>query len=157
MQNFEAVLAEHHLFKDLDQRYIKLIAGCASFVRFRSGEVIFREGEDADIFYIIREGKVTLELTFVLGEKPTVIQTIGEGDVLGWSWIFPPYRWRLDARAVEHTEAIALDGKFLRAKSSEDQNLGYELTKRFSHIMEQRLQAIRKLQLLERHNKDYEL
>ena len=157
MQNFEAILAEHHLFKDLAQRYLKLIAGCASYVRFKSGQVIFREGEEVNNFYIIRQGKVTLELTFVIGEKPTVIQTIGEGDVLGWSWLFPPYRGRLDARAVEHTEAIALDGKYLRTKCEEDQNLGYELTKRFANIMQQRFHAIRQLQLLERHKKDYDL
>lgn len=157
MQTLEPILSKHPLFKDLDQRYLQLLVGCASDVRFDAGEFIFREGEEANHFYIIRQGKVTLEVVFVLGGEPTIIQTLGEGDVLGWSWLFPPYRWRFDARAVALTVAIAMDGKYLRTKCEEDQNLGYELTKRFANIMGQRFQAIRQLQLMERHKKDYDL
>jgi hypothetical protein len=73
---------------------------------------------------------------------------LGEGEILGWSWLIPPYNWHFDARAVELTRAIALDGKCLRNKCEQDHDLGYELLKRFAHIMEQRLQATR-LQLLD--------
>jgi CRP-like cAMP-binding protein len=116
-------------------------------VRFNAGETIFREGEDADKFYLIRQGKVALE-TAVPQRGSVIIQTLGEGEVLGWSWLVAPYRWRFDARATELTRAIALDGKCLRGRSEEDHDLGYELMKRAAQIMEQRLQAAR-LQLLD--------
>jgi len=124
-----------------------LIVGCAANVRFEAGEYIFREGEDANQFYIIRHGKVALEL-FTPERGVLTIQTLGAGDVLGWSWLFPPYRWRFDARALELTRAIALDGTCLRNKCDEDHNLGYELVKRFAQIIIERLQATR-LQLLD--------
>jgi CRP-like cAMP-binding protein len=147
MQNLEPFLAEHPFFKDLDRRYLELIVGCASNVRFDAGDFIFREGEEADRFYIIRHGKVALEV-FAPGRGSITVQTIGEGDVLGWSWLFPPYRWHFDARALELTRAIALDGKCLREKCEEDHDLGYELVKRVAQIIMERLQATR-LQLLD--------
>jgi CRP-like cAMP-binding protein len=79
---------------------------------------------------------------------PIIVETLGEGDILGWSWLIPPYNWHFDARAVELTRAIALDGKCLRTKCEADHDLGYELLKRFTNIMEQRLEATR-LQLLD--------
>ena len=76
-----------------------------------------------------------------------IIQTLDEGDVLGWSWLFPPYRWMSSAKAIELTRAIALDGKCLRGKSEEDHDFGYELLKRFARVIQERLQATR-LQLI---------
>ncbi len=75
-------------------------------------------------------------------------QTVAEGDVLGWSWLFPPYRWVFDAQALELTRALVFDGTCLRGKCEDDHNLGYELMKRFAHVVVQRLQATR-LQLLD--------
>ena len=147
MQTLEPMLAEHPFFKDLDLRYLELIIGCASNVRFDAGQFIFREGQEANQFYLLRHGKVTLEI-FVPGRGSLTIQTLREGDVLGWSWLFPPYHWHFDAQAIELTRAITLDGKCLRTKCEEDHALGYELLKRVSHIMMQRLQATR-LQLLD--------
>lgn len=147
MQTLEPILAEHPFLKGLDAQYLKLLVGCASNVRFNAGQFIFREGEEANEFYMIRQGKVALE---ILGAErgPITVQTVGEGDVLGWSWLIPPYRWRFNARALELTRAIALDGKCLRTKSEEDHNLGYELLKRFASIIVDRLEATR-LQLLD--------
>jgi len=147
MQTLEPILAEHPFLKGLEPQYIKLLVGCASNVRFNAGQHIFREGEDANQFYMIRQGKVAIEILAV-ERGPIIVETIGEGDVLGWSWLIPPYRWRFDARALELTRAIALDGKCLRAKSEEDHNLGYELLKRFSSIIVDRFEATR-LQLLD--------
>lgn len=146
-QTLEPLLAEHPFLRGLEPRYVALLAGCAANVRFDAGEYIFREGEDANEFYIIRHGKVALEL-FTPERGILTIQTLGAGDVLGWSWLFPPYRWRFDARARELTRAIALDGTCLRRKCDEDHSLGYELVKRFAHIIIERLQATR-LQLLD--------
>jgi CRP/FNR family cyclic AMP-dependent transcriptional regulator len=147
METLQRILAEHPFFKGLEMPYLQLLAECASNVRFNAGEVIFREGEEADLFYLIRQGKVAVEM-FAPNRGPVIIQTLGEGDLLGWSWLIEPYRWRFEARAVELTRAIALDGECLRLKCEEDHSLGYELMKRIAHVIEHRLQATR-LQLLD--------
>lgn len=147
METLEPILAEHPFLKGLAPQYLKLIVSCATNVRFDAGQYLFHEGEPADKFYMIRQGKVAVEIQGA--ERGSItIQTIGEGEVLGWSWIIPPYRWRFDGRAVELTRAIALDGKCLRGKAEEDHNFGYELLRRFSNIIVQRLEAAR-LQLLD--------
>ena len=127
--------------------HLMAIAECAHPVTFASGEYVFHEGDPANHFYIITYGQVSLEL-HVPGRGSHVIQTVGKDEVLGWSWLIPPYHWHFDARAVELTRAIALDGKCLRTKCESDHDLGYELLKRFTNIMEQRLEATR-LQLLD--------
>ncbi len=147
METLEPILAQHPFLKNLELQHLQLIVGCAANVRFDARQFIFREGAEAKQFYIIRHGKVGLE-TFVPGRGPITIQTLGEGDVLGWSWLFAPYRWHFDARALELTRAIALDGECLRGKCESDHDLGYELVKRFANVMMQRLQATR-LQLLD--------
>jgi CRP-like cAMP-binding protein len=147
METLERILAEHPFFKGLEEPYLQLLVGCASNVRFNAGEVVFREGEEANRFYLIRQGKVAVE-TFAPSRGPIIVQTLGEGEVLGWSWLVAPYRWRFDGRAVELTRAIALDGECLRGKCEEDHNLGYELMKRVAHVMEKLVEATR-LQLLD--------
>jgi len=142
METLERILVEHPFFQGMQDEYLKLLAGCASNVRFNAGEFVLREGEEAHQFYLIRHGKVALEV-FAPERGSITIQTLGEGEVLGWSWLVPPYRWRFDARAIELTRAIALDGKCLREKSEKDCCLGYELLKRFSQVMVEHLQATR--------------
>lgn len=147
MQTLEPILAAHPFFKDLDPDYLQLAVGCASNARFDAEQFICREGEEANQFYLIRHGRVALEIS-VPGRGPLIVQTLEPGDILGWSWLFPPYHWHFDARAVELTRAIALDGKCLRAKCEEDHDLGYELLRRFSNVIMRRLQATR-LQVLD--------
>jgi len=147
MRSLQSVLEKHKFFEGMETSYLELITGCASNVRFKTGELIFREGEIANHFYIIRQGEVALEIP-VPGRGSITTQTLGEADVLGWSWLYPPYRWFLNARALESVRAIALDGECLRTKCDEDPRLGYELMKRFSYIVMQRLQATR-LQILD--------
>lgn len=147
MESLEPILSEHAFFKDLPPAYLKIVVGCASNVKFDEGEFLFREGGDADKFYLIRHGRIALKI-FTTHKGPVTLQTIGPGEVVGWSWLIPPYRWHFDAQATELTRAIALDGKCLRGKCDDDHSLGYELMKRFTHIMEERLQATR-LQLLD--------
>ncbi len=146
METLKPILAAHPFFRDLEERHLDLIVGCASNVRFDAGEFIFRYGEEANHFYLIRGGMVALEM-FVTGRGPVKVQTLDEGDVLGWSWLVPPYRWMFDAHATEMTRAIALDGKCLRNKCEQDHDLGYQLLKRFVTIVQERLDAAR-LQLL---------
>jgi CRP/FNR family cyclic AMP-dependent transcriptional regulator len=147
MESLERILSDHPFFSDLDRRYLPLIVGCASNVRFREGEYLFHAGGEADKFYLIREGKVALEV-LPPNRPPITIQTVSEGEVVGWSWLIPPHKWKFDARAAEPVRAFTLDGKCLRAKCEEDHDLGYAFLKRFAHLTAQRLQATR-LQLLE--------
>ena len=146
-QTLERVLVEHPLLKGCEPHYIQLLVECASNVRFNTGEIIFRQGEEADLLYLIRHGRVALEIPDAT-RGSIIIQTLTEGDFLGWSWAITPYRWHFDARAVELTRAIALDGKCLRDKCEVDHDLGYEVMRRVTHVMEARLQATR-LQLLD--------
>jgi CRP-like cAMP-binding protein len=142
MKTLEGILAKHPFFRRLNPRYHQLVVGCASNVRFNAGEFIFREGGEANTFYLIREGKVALEIV-ARGHGSLTIETLSGGEMLGWSWLIPPYRWRFDARAVEMTRAIALDGECLRAKCEEDHELGYELVKEVASTLGQRLDATR--------------
>jgi CRP/FNR family transcriptional regulator, cyclic AMP receptor protein len=107
IENLEQLLAEHPFLQGMVKDYLQLVTGCAKNVRFEAGQVIFREGEVADQFYLIRDGKVALEVfTPERGSAP--ILTLDEGDALGWSWLIPPYKWRFDARAIETTRAFVL-------------------------------------------------
>ena len=146
METLERILSEHAFFAGMKEQYMDLLVGCASNVRFDAGQFILREGEEANKFYLIRQGQVALEV-HAPGRGSITIQTLGAGEILGWSWLVPPYYWRLDARAVELTRALALDGKCLREKCEKDHDLAYELLKRFSQVMVDHLTATR-LQLL---------
>ena len=147
METLEPILAKHPFLKGLEPEHLKILVGCASNVRFNAGQFLAHEGEEANEFYMIREGKVAVQIQGA-ERGPIIVQTIGEGEVLGWSWLIPPYRWRFDVKALELTRAIALDGKCLRTKSEEDHDLGYELLRRFAGIIVERLEAAR-LQLLD--------
>ncbi len=147
MEDLKSILAQHQFFKGLQEEYLKLIVGCASNVRFDTGKMILREGEEANNFFLIREGKVSLQL-MTPNRGPVTIETLGDGDILGWSWLIPPYTWHFNAKAIETTRMIALDGKCLRGKCENDHHLGYELMKRFSEIIIKRIDSTR-LQLLD--------
>jgi CRP-like cAMP-binding protein len=147
MENLKTTLAEHPFMQNFDVHHLELVTGCASNVKFNAGSYLFREGENAEKFYIIRSGKVAIEL--YAAERGIIpIQTVGRGEILGWSWLIPPYTWHFDAKALELTRAIALDGKCLRKKCETDLALGYEFMKRIAYIMEERLTSTR-LQLLD--------
>lgn len=138
-----ATIAEHRLFKDLAPQYLALLAEVAMFKEFAADEVIFREGDPANRFYLILDGEVALE-SAPRDRPPVVLQTIGRDDVLGWSWLFPPYYWHFDARATEPTKAIFFYGTWLRENCERDRDFGYEMMKRMSAVMIERLQATRR-------------
>ena len=142
-----ALLASHPMFAGLDEADLDLIAGCGQNAHVSPGVMLFEEGGRADTFYVLRRGKVTIE-THAPQRPAIVISTLGEGDVVGWSWLFPPYRWQFDARVIEPTSAIALDGACIREKCETDTRLGYRLMQRFARLAGERLQATR-LQLLD--------
>jgi CRP-like cAMP-binding protein len=151
METLEPLLASHPFLKGLEPDHLKLIVGCALNKVFEPGDYLAHEGQDADLFYFIREGRVVVEIYSPL-HGPIVIQTLTGGEILGWSWLVPPYHWRFDARAVEQTRAIVMDGKCLREKCEKDHDLGYELMKRFAEIIADRIEATR-LQLMDIYGK----
>ena len=141
------ILSEHPFIKELGDEYLNVITPYASIVRFNPGEFIFHTDEDADRFYLIRHGKVAIE-TDIPGHGPVIIQTIGEGEILGWSWFAPPYKWHFDAQAVELTRAIAIDAKSLRDRIENDSKLGFMIEKYLAKVIGQRMEATR-MQLLD--------
>ncbi len=148
MHDLLPFLAEHDFFQGLDEKYLPLLVGCAKNVRFEPEQIIHREGEPADEFYLIRKGKVRVEIHSI-GIGPVVIQTLTDGDVFGSNWLIPPYKWLFDYRAVERTRALSMDGKCLRGKCDEDHDLGYALMMRFSQVLSKRLYMTRMQLLLE--------
>ncbi len=146
MEGLERIVKEHPFFAGMKDEYTNLIAGCAKNVRFEAGQFVFHEGEPADQFYLLRSGRVALQIS--APERVLTIQTVGESEIVGASWLVPPYRWGMDAKALELTRAISMDAACLRGKCEDDHSLGYELMKRFMPILIQRLQASR-LQILD--------
>lgn len=147
MEMINDLLMKHPFFLGLDPHFIQFISGCGKNSIFKSGEYLFKEGEQANEFFVIRQGNVALEISSPETGNIT-IQTLHAGELLGWSWLFPPYQWHFHARAVENVRAISFNGKCIREKCEENYHLGYELMKRFAQIFGQRLQATR-LQLLD--------
>jgi CRP/FNR family cyclic AMP-dependent transcriptional regulator len=147
METMEPILAAHPFFKDLDSRHLKLILGCARRESFNPGEFLSREDEEARLFYVVYHGRVAVEI-FSTRRGPVTIQTLGEGDVLGWLWFQKPYHWHLDARALELTRVISLEVQCLLSKCDADPELGYELMKRYAHWLAVQFR-VTKLQLMD--------
>ena len=147
MRTIETLLGDVPIFRDMPPEALDLLSGCASNVRFADDEMLFREGDDADVFYVIRHGRVALE-TFVPARGPVTIETIDPGEVVGWSWLFAPYRWHFDARSLGLVRATQFDAACLRAKCEQDPAFGYDLILRFTQVLIERLQWTR-LRLLD--------
>lgn len=146
MNNLEPILKNHPFFHGLKQEYFDIVLSCASNARFKEGGIIFREGDETNEFYLIRQGKVAIDIT-TSGCNFVTIQTLLDGEIVGWSWLIPPHRARFHCRAVSDTRAIALDGKCLREKCETNHDLGYELLKRLAKVFTERLENTR-IQLL---------
>jgi CRP-like cAMP-binding protein len=142
VHTLDQIVAESPIFAGLEPAQLELIAGCARNTGFARGERLFREGDPADTFYLVRRGRVALTIHAGARGELTV-ETIERGDVVGWSWLFEPYRWHFDAVAVEEVRAVAFDGACLRGKCADDNALGYELMRRFAAVMIDRLQHTR--------------
>ena len=139
-------VALHPFLAGMNRNHLALLTDCAIPVKFKKGETILREGEMANRFYLIETGEVVLESGPRFG-KAVVVDRIGAGDLVGWSWMFPPYAWHFTARAVEPTSAIFFYGTILREYCERDHSLGYELFKRMAPIMLKRMQSAREKML----------
>jgi CRP-like cAMP-binding protein len=147
MEGLEKIVSEHRFFAGLRQEFIDLVTGCCKNARFDAGQFLLREGGAADQIYLIRQGRVALQISDP-ARGDIVFQTLGEGDLVGVSWLIPPYRWSHDAKALELVRAISIDAKCLRNKSEADHSLGYEMMKRFVPVLVERLHATR-MQILD--------
>ena len=141
-KDLTSVIAGHPFFQGLSPKFIDLIKGCARIESFDADELLCREGRSADVFYVLREGQVAIE-SFAPSRGGLRLQTLENGELLGWSWFVPPYRWRFDARALKPTVALAFDAICLRDKCEVNPSLGYDLLKRISAVVSSRLEASR--------------
>lgn len=145
METPDSVLASVPLFAGLDPRERAVFAGCGWVTRVGEGEYLLREGAPADRFYLVRDGRVAIEAydPGAPDRGARVIDTIGAGGTVGWSWLVPPYRWLYDARAVEESTVLVLDAVRLREACEADPRVGYLLLQRVAHAMYDRLHGAR--------------
>lgn len=147
VRDIAAELAAVPELAGLAPEHLDQIAGCGTLSGAQPGEYLFREDEHADVFHVIRHGKIALEVHAPHG-LPLVVETLEDHALVGWSWLFEPYLWQFDARAVEPTRLLSFDGACLRGKCEANHELGYHLMKSFAAVMTERLQATR-LRLLD--------
>jgi CRP-like cAMP-binding protein len=132
-QSIENYLSTHAFFSELDSDFIEFLSDSAAELSIQHGDVLFKQGERADKFYLLRNGQVSVQVPAL----------VGEDQILGWSWLIPPYKWSFLARAVEDSELLEFDGSAILAHCEEDPKFGYELFKRFASLMSERLDAAR--------------
>ena len=147
METLEPIVSGLPFFKGMKPEHIQIITGCAANARFEAGEFLGRSGGPADRFWLIRQGRVALEI-HAPGRGQLTVQTLGDDEVVGWSWLVPPYQLRFDVHAVTSTRVLMFDGKCLRGKFASDPELGFELLQRFSQVILRRLDAM-SIQLLD--------
>ena len=141
-QSIREYLSSHGFFSGLDDDFVKFLSDSARELKIEKGDVLFQQGERADKFYLLRKGQVSVQIPALMG--PTLeIQTLGQDQMLGWSWLIPPFRWNFQARAMEDSELLEFDGSAILARCEEDPKFGYELLKRFASLMSERLDAAR--------------
>jgi CRP-like cAMP-binding protein len=142
MQSIEDYLSTQSFFSGLDDSFMKFLSNSAQGVQLKEDQVLFQQGKPADKFYLLRSGQVSIQVPALVG--PTLeLQVLGEGQILGWSWLIPPYRWNFQARALEDSDLLEFDGSAILAHCEEDPKFGYELFKRFAALMSKRLDAAR--------------
>lgn len=137
-----AVLATHPFLHGMSRDHLDVLAKAATHVTFPAGHRLFEDGGNASRFWLIRSGYVTLDL-HVPGQGRMKVDTIGMGELLGWSWLFPPHEWAFGAVAASPVEAFEFDARAVRACCAADPALGYEVTRRLSRVLAERLHATR--------------
>lgn len=143
VQELVELLGAHPFLAGFPRNHLGTLADCASHVSFVDGEAIVREDAEANRFYLLRQGRVAISTT-VPGRGQVTLQTLHDGEVLGWSWLAPPHRWHFDAQSLGPTQAIVFDAPTLRTQMERDAELGYALTRRFIPVMLARMQAARR-------------
>jgi CRP/FNR family cyclic AMP-dependent transcriptional regulator len=137
-----AALAAHPFLHGMSQDHLAVLAEAASDVTLPARHRLFEDGDSATRFWLIQSGCISLDL-HVPGEGRVRIDTIGMGELLGWSWLFPPYRWAFGAAAASRVEAFEFDARAVRARCASDPALGYEVTRRLAEVVTKRLRSTR--------------
>ena len=141
-REIEDYLSTHAFFSEMDKSFVEFLSDTVTELQINRGDVLFQQGKPADKFYLLRKGQVSVQVPALMG--PTLdIQTLVEDQILGWSWLIPPYRWSFQARALEDSDLLEFDGSAILARCEEDSRFGYELFKRFAALMSERLDAAR--------------
>lgn len=135
--SLKPIISQHPFFEGLAEDFIDLVVGCAANERYAVGDYLVHDGDAEDSFFLVRAGRVAIELS--VHHQPTVVATLSPGEILGWSWLVPPLKWHFDARAVELTRVLRFDGRCLREKCEQNPALGFEIVKRCAADMEQHL------------------
>jgi CRP/FNR family transcriptional regulator, cyclic AMP receptor protein len=149
MEAIDNLISAHPFWKDLNPQVLHVLKECSSTMTFGVGQPVMQAGFEAEHFYLVIRGHVSVEM-FMPGKGIITLQTIGPGEVLGWSWFFPPYRWHFNANSRDITETVVFDARKLREYAAENHDFGYDLASRIAQVMLQRLQATR-LRLVEYH------
>jgi CRP-like cAMP-binding protein len=143
----EEVLKEHPFFEGISDEHLEFLVSVASPLHIEANRFLFRQGSSADCFLVLHNGDMALEL-HVGAKGARIIQTVGPGEVVGWSWLYPPHRWMYDGRALNTIDCLCLNGEQVRTRMADDHDLGYEILNRFGDVIVQALNRTR-LQLLD--------
>jgi len=141
-QSTAEYLSAHEFFSEFSDDVLKFLCECSSTREIKKGQILFRQGEHADRFYVVRKGRISLQMPAIMG--PTLeIQSVDEGQILGWSWLISPYQWNFQTKAEEDSELLQFDGTAILARCEQEPKFGYELLKKFAALMSVGLNAAR--------------
>lgn len=143
MNNLERNIRNHPFLAGVRENHLNAICAHAVEADFKAGDIMMREREPAFSTYLIVSGEVALEVHSRATHRDVLIDTVVAGEVLGWSWLFPPFCWHFQARAKQPTHAIMLDAAALMVRCEEDHQLGYILMKRITQVLIRRVDAMR--------------
>jgi CRP-like cAMP-binding protein len=137
------VISGNSFFAGMEEKHLDFLASTAQYIKTDTGEILFRQGEPAKTFYLALSGQVAIEVAAIQGPGMQ-LQALGAGQMLGWSWLIEPYRWDFQARITEESEMIEFDGQAILAQCERDNAFGYQLYKRFTYLMSERLASARR-------------
>jgi CRP/FNR family transcriptional regulator, cyclic AMP receptor protein len=141
-QSTTEYLSAHEFFSGLSDDVMKFLCECSGTRVINKGQILFRQGENADKFYVVRKGRISIQMPAIMG-PPLEIQTLVKDQVLGWSWLISPYKWNFQTSAEEDSELLQFDGAAILARCEQEPKFGYELLKKFAGLMSVRLNAAR--------------
>lgn len=141
-QSTTEYLSSHEFFSGFNDDILKFLCECSSMHEIKKGQILFRQGENADKFYVLRNGCISIQMPAIMGPN-LEIQTLGKDQVLGWSWLIPPFKWSFQAMAEEDSGLLMFDGTAILARCEREPKFGYELLKKFAALMSMRLDAAR--------------
>ena len=141
-QSTTEYLSTHEFFSGFSDDNLKFLCECSSTREIKKGQILFRQGENAGKFYVVRNGRISIQMPAIMGPN-LEIQALGKDQVLGWSWLISPYKWSFQAMAEEDSELLMFDGTAILARCEQEPKFGYELLKKFAALMSMRLDAAR--------------